>query len=205
VRGPGIQTIFKMCAGVAILLTQVNQLHAEGESTRSTFFHQKMSESTVVVGYKFAGANTHPFCTVNVGWKDGSYLLMSVDLLDGEFWIRVVNNAWSNPKPDYLDKMKVQINFSINGNFVEGGPFEFGFVAKNVIYIPNIVRRDFIGSLSRADVVTIVMPGNYSNVVWPIGDIMPTLATLGECIGAFANNSRIPTLNIKPKAPASDK
>jgi hypothetical protein len=30
-----------------------------------------------------------------------------------------------------------------------------------------------------------VMPGNYSNVVWPIGDIMPTLTTLGECIGAY--------------------
>jgi hypothetical protein len=99
-----------VCA--AMLLTLVNQLHAEGESTRSEFFRQKMSESTLVVGYRFSNPRTHPFCTVNVGWKDGSYLLMSVDLLDGEFWIRVVNNAWSNPNPDYLDTMKVQINFS---------------------------------------------------------------------------------------------
>jgi hypothetical protein len=172
-----------MLACAAMVLTLVNQLHAEGESTRSEFFRQKMSESTLVVGYRFSNPRTRPFCTVNVGWKDGSYLLMSVDLLDGEFWIRVVNNAWSNPNPDYLDTMKAQINFSLNGNFIEGGSFEFGFVAKNVIYIPNIVRRDFIGSLSRADVVTMVMPGNYSNVVWPIGDIMPTLTTLGECIG----------------------
>ncbi len=174
-----------MVAGIVMLLTSIKQLCAEGESKRFVFFQQKMSESTTVFGYKFSGAKTHPFCTVNVGWRDGSYLLMSVDLVDEEFWIRVVNNAWSNPNPDYLATMKVQINFSLNGNFVEGGPFEFGFVAKNVIYIPNIVRRDFMGSLSRADVVTMVMPGNYSNVVWPIGDIMPTLATLGECIGAY--------------------
>ncbi len=177
--------MWRMSACAAMLLTLVNQVHAEGDSTRSEFFRQKMSESTLVVGYSFSNPRTHPFCTVNVGWKDGSYLLMSVDLLDGEFWIRVVNNAWSNPNPDYLDTMKVQINFSRNGKFIEGGAFEFGFVAKNVIYIPNIVRRDFIGSLSRADVVTMVMPGNYSNVVWPIGDIMPTLTTLGECIGAY--------------------
>ncbi len=184
-RGLRIQTTLKMVAGIVMLLTSIKQLCAEGESKRFVFFQQKMSESTTVFGYKFSGAKTHPFCTVNVGWRDGSYLLMSVDLVDEEFWIRVVNNAWSNPNPDYLATMKVQINFSLNGNFVEGGPFEFGFVAKNVIYIPNIVRRDFMGSLSRADVVTMVMPGNYSNVVWPIGDIMPTLATLGECIGAY--------------------
>jgi hypothetical protein len=112
VRGPRIQTILKLFAGIVMLLTSIKQSCAEGESTRFLFFQQKMSESTVVLGYKFSGAKTHPFCTVNVGWRDGSYLLMSVDLVDEEFWIRVVNNAWSNPNPDYLDTMKVQINFS---------------------------------------------------------------------------------------------
>jgi hypothetical protein len=44
-----------------------------------------------------------------------------------------------------------------------------GFVAKNVIYIPNIVRLAFLDALSRSDLFTMVMPGNYGNVVWPIG------------------------------------
>jgi hypothetical protein len=61
-----------------------------------------------------------------------------------------------------------------------------------------LLRLDFMGSLSRGDVVTMVMPGNYSNVVWPIGDIMPTLTTLGECVGAYTDNRGIPNLNIKP-------
>jgi hypothetical protein len=195
----------KMFAGIAMMLTPMAHSHAEGESTRSVFFRHKMSESTVVLGYKFGGAKTHPFCTVNVGWRDGSYLLMSVDLIDEEFWIRVINNSWSNPNPDYLDKMKVQINFSLDGKFVDGNQFEFGFVAKNVIYIPSIVRLPFLDALARSNAVTIVMPGNYSNVVWLIGNIMPTLATLGECIGAYGNDARIPNLNIKPKAPASNK
>jgi hypothetical protein len=113
---------------------------------------------------------------------------MSVDLMDGEFWIRVINNAWANPSPDYLDKKLVQINFSLDGKFVEGGQF----VAKNVIYISNISRQAFLNSLTRADVVTMVMPGNYSNVVWPIGDIMPTLTKLGECIGTYTGDIRKP-------------
>jgi hypothetical protein len=107
-----------MLACAAMLLTLVNQVHAQGESTRSEFFRQKMSESTLVVGYRFSNPRTHPFCTVNVGWRDGSYLLMSVDLLDGEFWIRIVNNAWSNPNPDYLDTMKVRINFLLMANLL---------------------------------------------------------------------------------------
>jgi hypothetical protein len=59
----------------AMLLTAMAHSHAEGESTRSVFFRHKMSESTVVLGYKFGAAKTHPFCTVNVGWRDGSYCL----------------------------------------------------------------------------------------------------------------------------------
>jgi hypothetical protein len=105
----------------------------------------------------------------------------------------------SNPNPDYLDKMKVQINFSLDGKFVDGNQFEFGFVARNVTYIPGIVPLPFLDALARSDVVTIVMPGNCSNVVWPIGNIMPTLATLGECIGAYGNDARIPNLNNRKR------
>jgi hypothetical protein len=44
------------------------------------------------------------------------------------------------------------------------------------------------------------MPDNYSDVVWPIGNIMPTLTTLGECIGAYGDSAGMRNLNDKNEA-----
>jgi hypothetical protein len=45
-----------------MLMTSINHLHAEGESTRSTFFQQKMSESTVV-GCSYCRVQQRNRCT----------------------------------------------------------------------------------------------------------------------------------------------
>ncbi|MGV8839550.1 MAG: hypothetical protein ACWA6X_04525 [Bauldia sp.] len=155
-------------------------------------FYQHYTEHWEIFG-DLGNEQVSPACGLRQSYQDGSSFTLYKDLVNGDLFLVVVNNAWDVRDVTAGDEFPATYNFFYrDGSLYDSLRSYLVFVNKNTITVPDIAGEVFLPAFAAASYMRIIMPGNVENAYIALQGSTEGLTYLSQCVDASTRQQQAP-------------